>query len=104
MEFEIINVFLSFESRWDEAFDPDSGYTDVIIQTKKGKKYVASFFSYKSIALLKKRHQEKAEFLFGEYFWAQGMVLIERCSRENIEKVIHDMNEEGSMHQVFRLI
>ena len=101
---KISHVFLSAEYDLENPVGPDKGYTDVIVVLENGEKHVASFFSFQSVGLLRRQHQESGAFLSGKYFWAAGMVLIEDCSRASIEEVIRELMEEGDFWEVFRRI
>ena len=100
----IVRLFLSRESDVHDALTPDEAFTDVVAESDQGERYVASFFSYKSLELLRQRHRKDGDFLDGKYFWAVNMVLIDECTRESIEQVVKDLIEEGDFDHVFRKI
>lgn len=79
-------------------------YTDVIVELSDRKKFIASFFTYKSMEQLKLRHQQTGDFLHGKYFWANNMVLVENCSKENVMGVVQDLIEEGQFKQIFQAL
>lgn len=80
----------------------ENEYTDVIVVTDQGNKYVASFFTFENINMLRHLNHATGEFLGGKYFWANNMVLVDSCSKENIEKVVNHINDEGNFTTVFR--
>ena len=98
----VIQVYLSIENVDSHEINYESGYTDVIVEFENGDTYVAAFFSFGSLEILRKLHAENGDFLGGQYFWAMNMLLTDNCSRENIEEVINDLIEEGNFFPVFR--
>lgn len=67
-------------------------------------KYVASFFTYRYIDTIIKKHKTTGEYLSGQFFHANNMVLIESCNKSKIKKVVHHLLDEGEFYQVFRKI
>ncbi|MCB0629152.1 MAG: hypothetical protein R2824_18785 [Saprospiraceae bacterium] len=85
-----------------EAIDYADNYTDVIVEMENGAVYVASFFTYQSISSLIDKHRMNGEYLGGKYYWAEDMVLIDKCGMEDVKKVIQHLIEEGDFLEVFR--
>ena len=80
------------------------GNIDVIVHLVDGSEYVATFFTYENINRIVKAHQQTGEDLSGKYFWASGMILIDRIDRESIEEVIYDLLEQGSFPSTFKRV
>ena len=72
--------------------------------SKRRKKYVATFFTYDNVRTLTEKNKKTGELLNGKYFWASDMILVDRIDRDTIEKVIDDVIKENSFDQLFKLI
>jgi len=101
---KIQRLHLSIDKQAVNTIDTIYDYTDVIVELSNQKKFIASFFSYKSIEQLKLHHQKTGEYLSGKYFQANNMVLAENCSKENIMTIIHELIEEGEFNQIFQAL
>ena len=101
---QIEDLYLSIEKESNDGFDASNENTDVIVVLDNGQKYIASFFTYSNISKLKLEHKKTGEYLSGKYFRVDNMVLIENCSKENIEEVVQYLIDEGDFEYVFRKI
>ncbi len=99
---KIQRLHLSIDKQALNTIDSSYDYTDVIVELSTQKKFIASFFSYKSIEQLKLHHQKTGEYLSGKYFQANNMVLVENCSKENVITIIRELIEEGEFNQIFQ--
>jgi hypothetical protein len=104
MEAIISRIYLSSEYEEGDDVDEQKDDTDVIVAFTNGEKYIASFFAFHALGLLRKRNEEKGDFLNGKYFWSQSMVLIDDCSRQSIERVVDHLLQKGDFKAVFRKI
>ena len=75
--------------------------TDVIVTMENGDRYVAAFFAYKYIEMIRQLNFQSGEFIKGKYFWVKNMVLVDSCCREDILNVIENIIEEGNFESVF---
>lgn len=100
----IEKIYLSIEKDSSDMFQYDSENTDVIVVMVGGEKYIAAFFTYKNIELLRQQNYQNGEFLQGKYFWAKNMVLIDNFDKHNILEVIEHLIEEGDFNDVFEKI
>lgn len=98
---KIIDLYLTLEK---ESANESEEYTDVVVTLENGEKYIASFFAYGSIEKLNKKHRKTGTFLFGKYFRAEQMVLIEDCTKKNIKEVVQHLLDENDFNCVFKLI
>ena len=90
---------ISFESdEWSEPFDENDSNMDVVFALSDGTKWYAAFFTYQNILSLSKKNKTTGEYLNGLYFCATDMVLIEKLTKENIQKVLHEMIKEDAVH------
>lgn len=108
---KIIDLFLSAELRNENGISDFNNYnTDVIALIEEdddyGKKrrikYVAAFFTYNNIFEMKTKHHKSGEYLNGKYFFFKNMVIIDDCSKENINEVVNHLIEEGDFKDVFK--
>lgn len=104
MKQRIQKILLSSETELNDKSDLQDAHTDVIVKMNDGEKYVASFFTYKNLKTLQLLHREENDFLGGKYFWVKGMLMVENCKRQTIEKVVGDLIDEGDFERVFRKI
>ncbi len=104
MKKEVLKIYLSSEKEIQSQKSHSDLHTDVIVEMETGNKFIASFFTYQNLETLKSIHQQKGGFLNGKYFWVKGMLMVDKCNRESIELVIHDLIEEGDFYRVFRKI
>lgn len=99
---EIEQIYLSAEKAEIEDGESKGENTDVIVQVAEGGLYVATFFTYEDIGRVREENRLTGDFLNGKYYWANEMVLIDDCSRENIEEVVAHMLETGDFLTAFR--
>ena len=101
---KIQEVYLSSDYQKAYLTSPLTDSTDVIVLMQNGERYVASFFTYEYVKHWKIKEKDSEEDLYGQYFWAPNMIIVDDCSKENITKVIHHLIDEGDFKLVFKLI
>lgn len=104
MQAEIKQIYISLEVGCQEPQQYQTDNTDLIVVFRNGKKFGASFFTYKNISVLQRQHHRSEEFFWGKFFWAPNMLLIEDCARETVEEVVVYLIEEGDFEKVFKEI
>ena len=97
----IQQIYLTRDIRKTHNLKVEDDNTDVILKTKEGEMFVASFFSYNSIKRNALKNQSTHAYLQGQYFLATNVVFVEECSRELIELVVKDLEAEGNLENVF---
>jgi len=100
---EIKKLYLSSDYEQGKIA-PDLDSTDVIIQMNNGDKHVASFFSYDYIANWEANQKDTSENLNGKFFWAPNMVIVDKCTKENIKEIVKYLIDEGDFRSVFKLL
>jgi len=100
---QIEKIFLSAEYRI-EGTGYENENTDVIVLLEDGQKYTASFFTYDNIKEQQIKNRKSGKYLNGKYFWEKGMILIEKCSSEQIMDVVKDLILEGDFETAFQKI
>ena len=75
--------------------------SDVIVTLENGTSWIATFFSYQNIQSLAQKNRTTGECLYGEYFWATNMILVDEVSRSRIEEVIEHLTEQDEFERVF---
>jgi len=83
------------------AVDPVTDNIDVVVHFEDSSRYTATFFTPENIELLRKRYEETGECSSGLYFWASHMIIVERLTWENVEKVVADLIEGGEFESAF---
>jgi len=73
-------------------------------EEENGEKYVASFFTYDYIRAQQLQNRKAGKSLNGKYFWVRGMILIEKCSSDQIMDVVKDLILEGDFEAAFQLL
>ena len=87
-----------FESdNWAEPYDENDDNMDVIFTLSDRTKWVASFFTYQNILSLNRKNKTTGECLNGLYFCATDMILIEKLTKDNIQKVLNEMIKEDEI-------
>jgi hypothetical protein len=104
MDFEVLNIHSTSEDTADLDYDPEKGYTDVIVTLTTGEKFIAPFYSYNSIEFLVQQNMISGEFLNGKYLWAKNMIMVKDCTLNTISLVVDDLIDEGNFFQAFRLL
>ncbi len=90
---------------WEQGqWDIKDDNTDVIVTFEDGSKFIATFFTYKNITSLVENYKRTGECLNGKFFHATDMILIDRCSRDDIEQVIIHLIREEEFEEVFTKI
>jgi len=95
-------IWIEAEVRAEDGQLPSNMNTDVHVKFQDGIVWMATFLTYDNIATLVSRYRQSGECLYGTYFWASDMILIERIDRPTIERVIADLLESGEFHLAFR--
>ena len=54
-----------------------------------------TFFTLRNIEQVLSRYKESGECLFGKYFWAKDLIIVESLDFEVIRKVVWDLVESG---------
>ncbi len=100
-----INYSLWIEAEeWAEGtWNTSDDNTDVKVKLDDGTEWVASFFTYKNIALLTEKNKGSGECLNGRYFWSTDMILVDEISRQRIEEVVAHLINEKRFEYIFRL-
>ncbi len=100
----IKKIWIEAENWAKGEWNPKNDNTDVIVTFENGTKYVATFFTYSNIESLTIKNKQTGECMNGKYFWASDMILVDECSRANIELIINDLIKEDEFELVFRRI
>jgi hypothetical protein len=83
----------------DFGIDPEDDNVDVLVDFATGERYSATFFTPQNIATLLERYHESGECAGGLYVWAAHMIVIERLTKQNVERAVADLiaNDEFSV-------
>lgn len=102
MNSRINKIHLSIEKSGLEKIEYANENTDVIVEMSNGEVYVASFFTFGNLDLIRQQSKINGNYLSGKYFWAEKMVFLDSCSIDSIKEVIYDLIEEGNFEAAFR--
>ena len=100
----IDNIWIEAEEWTEGQWNYDNDNTDVIVTLTNGEKYAGSFFTYSNIQELAVKNQRTGENLKGKYLWSSDMILIDKCSRQDIELVIDELLKQDELTSVFAKI
>ena len=81
---------------------PADDNTDVTVTFADGTPWFATFLTYANVVTLTEKNRRTGECLFGRYFWALDMILVDEVSRERIEEVVAHLIATGEFTSVFR--
>lgn len=98
---EIKEVWIEYENISDKPTDFADTNTDVTVSFSDGRRFAATFITYKNISSLSKKNNGTGELLSGRYFVGSYMILIENCKRDLIESVINDLIENKEFYKYF---
>lgn len=101
MDLKIEKIILTRDIRKERSLPVEDDNTDVIVTMKSGKLFIASFFSFDYIEKYRMKESKNKRFLNGKYFWARGMLLINNCTKENVQVVVNHILEEGDFSEIF---
>ncbi len=100
----ISNVWIEAEEWPEDQWNYENDNTDVIVTLTNDEKYVGSFFTYSNIHEITAKNKRTGENLSGKYFWASDMILVDRCSREDIEQVLNELIQQDELTTMFTKI
>ncbi len=99
---------IAFREIWIEAecwavgeWKPLDVATDVIVTMNNGQKFVATFITYQYLQTLVSKNERTGECLNGKYFWASDMILVDKCTRFNIERIVKHLLQEDEFVDIF---
>ena len=96
-KFEITSIWYEADE-WAELFSENDDNMDVIFTLSDGTKWIASFFTYRNILSLARKNKETGECLNGLYFCAADMILIEKLTKDNIQRVLDEILKKEKVH------
>lgn len=74
---------------------------DVVVSLADGSRWGATFFTLKNVGTLMEQYKVSGECLWGEYFWARKMILVNELSQEGIERIVAEMIRAGEFDGSF---
>jgi hypothetical protein len=86
---------------WEDGWESDDVNSDAIVTFEDGKRWVATFFTYKNIRSLTEKFRRSGECLGGKYFVATDMILVDEVTRVRIEEVVADLIKENEFEIYF---
>jgi hypothetical protein len=87
----------------DDEFgiDPNDDNVDVFVEFASGERFVATFFTLDNIKSLMAAHRETGECAHGLYLWSTHMIVVDRLTRVNVERVVADLLGSGEFTSAF---
>ena len=87
----------------DDEFgiDPSDDNVDVFVEFESGLRFVATFFTLENIRSLMATYRETGERAHGLYLWSSYMIVVERLTKANVERVVADLIESGEFASAF---
>lgn len=104
MNEKLQKIWIEAEEWAEGEWNPSDDSSDVIVTIDGGKRWIASFFTYKNILSLTENNKITGECLNGQFFWASDMILIDELTRSRIESVVGYVLDEGTFESIFEPI
>ncbi len=96
-------IWIEAEQWASGQWDPADCNSDVMVSFCDGAEWVATFFTYRNIATLTDKNKRTGECLWGKYFWASDMIILDELTRERVEEVVAYLIETGEFEKVFSI-
>jgi hypothetical protein len=77
--------------------------TDVIVHTRDGYRYVATFCTYKKMEILMYSNDFQQRDTY-HYLWFKNLVLVKQISEDYVNNVVEEMIDEGDFQVLFQKI
>ncbi len=100
----ITDIVLTAEKLKNEPLDYDDLNTDVIVQFDNGDKYIATFFSHKSLVDMFEMDMKSGDFYLDQYYNILNMVLVRDFNNGDLHAIIENMIAEGDFQLIFKKI
>jgi hypothetical protein len=100
----ITDIVLTAEKSKNKPLDYENLNTDVIVHFDTGDRYIATFFSHKSLVDMLEMDKRSGDFYLDQYYKILDMVLIRDFNNGDLHAVIENMISEGDFQLVFKKI
>ena len=101
--FGITSIVLTAESL-NEPLDYEDLSTDVIVDLDNGDRYIATFFTYKSLTSMIESDVQSGDSYTEHYYRILNMVLIKDFNKGDLRAIIERMISEGDFQVIFTRI
>ncbi|HJQ25278.1 MAG TPA: hypothetical protein VKA60_15265 [Blastocatellia bacterium] len=96
-------IWIEAEQWTPGEWNPIDCNSDVMVSFREGAEWTATFFTYANISTLVEKNGKSGECMYGKYFWATDMILVDEITRERIEEVVKHLIETGGFESIFRM-
>jgi hypothetical protein len=83
------------------GIDPLDDNVDVIVKFATGERYNATFFALRNLVSLMENYRQTGECARGLYVWSKNMIVVERLTKEAVEKAVADLIQTGEFAAAF---
>jgi hypothetical protein len=93
-----------FEVDWIEGAqgtDPVDDNVDVLVRLQSGQRYTATFFTLENLRRLFAKNRDTGECADGTFMWAANMIIVERLTRDVVNRTIAELLRTGEFEAVF---
>ena len=102
MVFKRENKIFEVKYRFDEDNSLFNANVDIFVRLKSNKNtYISTFYTFENILYLKQKFKETGECLNGTYFWGTDMFLINDLKPDTIDRVLHEIIDNGEFDLIF---
>ena len=101
---KINRIWFGFDEWGKGELNPQNDNCDVIVTLNNNEKWMATFFTIENLKSIMKSYKKSGECLFGSYFWASEMIIIEEISKAKIEKAILDLIKNKEFKSIFKRV
>ena len=98
---------LGYAIRWvedDFGIDPQDDNVDVFVEFDSGERFVATFFTLDNLRSIMSEYRATGECAGGLYLWSTHMIIVERLTKPNVDRVIADLMETDEFTAAFEKV
>jgi hypothetical protein len=99
---KVENLWIEAEQWAPGEWNPADCNSDVKVTLSDDSEWMATFFTYTNIKVLKEKNQPTGECLSGRYFWATDLILVDLLTRARILEVVEDLIETNEFERAFQ--
>lgn len=95
---------IPYSIEWvDDLFGIDAAddNVDVTVRFATGEQYTATFFALRNLQSLMEKYRESGECANGLYVWSSHMIVVDRLTKETVERTVADLLETGEFLTAF---
>ena len=95
---------VDFDVEWVEGVDgtdPLDDNVDVYVRFRSGERFSATFFTLVNLHRLFAKNRDTGECAAGTFLWAANMIVVERLTRDVVDRTVAELLRTGEFDAVF---